>query len=223
VTHGHKAGLRIAVDVDGVLFDHVPHVVRGFRDRHGIDLMAEGLRHWDFYRYEAVRDANLPLGSVEALLRGLESDERLHRLPPRDSGALKVMGRWMDEGHRVSVVTARDRRSEAATRLFLRHNGIPHHDLHMEVVVKTGWDVLVDDAPHNVLAAAAEGSLALLMDQPYNREVVADGNPLRVHDWRQIEAAVRAVAQDTVAPLPIPALARLREPHGRKPSGHNPS
>jgi uncharacterized HAD superfamily protein len=209
VTHGQAAGLRIAVDVDGVLFDHVPHVLRGFRDRHGIDLMAEDLRHWDFYRYKAVQDAALPLGSVEALLRGLESDERLHRLPPRDPEAVEVMRRWMDQGHRVSVVTARDRRSEAATRLFLRRNGIPHHDLHMEVVVKTGWDVLIDDAPHNVVAAAAEGSQALLMDQPYNREVVADGNPLRVHDWRQVEAAVRAVAKGLEATLaPTPTVRR---------------
>ena len=42
--------LRIAVDFDGVLFDHVPYVLRGFRDAHGIDLEEEGLRYWDFFQ-----------------------------------------------------------------------------------------------------------------------------------------------------------------------------
>lgn len=199
--------LRIAVDFDGVLFDHVPYVLRGFRDRYGIDLRKEGLRHWDFYRYEAVRKAGLRPGQVERLLNDIESDRLLHLEPPRDPMAVPVLRRWADQGHHVSIVTARHPSAEEATRQFLRHNGVPHHELRMHVAVKAGWDVLVDDAPHNVLAAAAQGGQALLMDHPYNRDVAADGNPLRVHDWLDVRDAVDALAGGR-APTPPAVRAR---------------
>ena len=74
--------LRIAVDLDGVLFDHVPYVLRGFRDRYGIDLAAEGFRHWDYYQYKAVRQADLPPSKLRELLDGIECDPVLHQEPP---------------------------------------------------------------------------------------------------------------------------------------------
>jgi uncharacterized HAD superfamily protein len=182
--------LRIAVDFDGVLFDHVPYILRGFRDRHGIDLAAEGLRHWDFYHYQGVRDADLPPSKVHALLRDIETDLALHREPPRDPRAAATMASWMEQGHTVEVVTARAEHAREATREFLRHHGIPHHRLVLGARLKTGWDVLVDDAPHNVLTAAAAGSRAILMDHPYNRDVPTRTNPVRVRDWAEVEAEV---------------------------------
>jgi len=183
--------LRIAVDFDGVLFDHVPFVLSAFRERHGVDLLAEGMRHWDFHRYEAVQAAGLRTSHVRALLRSIETDDRLHREALRDPRAGAVMGAWLAAGHEVHVVTARGPHAAGTTRRFLSHHAIPHTRLHVGAGVKTGYDILVDDAPHNVLAAAATGSLALLMDHPYNREVAADGNPRRVRDWDEVAAEVR--------------------------------
>ncbi|HET6403405.1 MAG TPA: hypothetical protein VFH78_02055 [Candidatus Thermoplasmatota archaeon] len=188
-----NSNLRIAVDFDGVLFDHVPYMLRGFRDAHGIDLEAEGLRYWDFFQYRAVRDAGLTWNCVRNVLHSIETDASLHRLPPRDPHAKSVMARWVEQGHEVYVVTAREEASRGVTELFLAHHGIPHHGLVMQASRKTGYDLLVDDAPHNVLMAAADGGRALLMDHPYNRDVPTKRNPIRVRDWRDVEAAVEAV------------------------------
>lgn len=182
--------LRIAVDFDGVLFDHVPYILRGFRDRYGIDLNAEGFRHWDFYRYKAVQDADLPPSKVYGLMRDIETDPLLHSEPPRDRLAAAVMAKWRADGHQVDVVTARGPHAEAATRHFLQVHGIPHDNLVMAQRLKTGWDILVDDAPHNVLMAAADGSFAILMDHPYNRDVPAHTNPVRVRDWQEVAERV---------------------------------
>ena len=38
--------------------------------------------------------------------------------------------------------------------------------------------------------AAAAGGLALLMDHPYNRDVPAQRNPLRVNDWQDVAELV---------------------------------
>lgn len=184
--------LRIAVDFDGVLFDHVPYVLRGFRDRLGIDLAAEGLRHWDYYHYKAVQAADVPFSAIRDVLHDIETDEALHREPPRDPLAPRIIAEWMAAGHSVEIVTARNRHAEAATRAFLAHHEIPHNGLVMERSLKTGWDVLIDDAPHNALLAAADGSLALLMDHPYNRDVPTHTNPIRVQDWQDVAERVEA-------------------------------
>ena len=185
-----QAALAIAVDFDGVLFDHIPYVLRGFRDAHGIDLAAEGLRYWDFFQYRAVREKNLTWACVRSVLERIDTDPAIHQMPPRDPHARDVILRWREAGHRVSIVTAREEGAREVTEAFLRRHDIPHDALVMEARVKTGYDVLVDDAPHNVLMAAADGGLALLMDQPYNRDVPSKRNPLRVHDWRDVARVV---------------------------------
>lgn len=182
--------LRIAVDFDGVLFDHVPYVLRGFRDHFGIDLAREGLRHWDYNHYRAVRDRELRPEQVQRLLRTIETDPLVHDEGLRDAHAAHVIRAWRRRGHRVEVVTARHPMSEAVTARFLHRNGVEHDGLRMGVFMKTGYDVLLDDAPHNVLAAAGDGGLALLMDHPYNRDVPGHGNPLRVRHWADAEQAV---------------------------------
>ena len=193
--------LHIAVDFDGVLFDHIPYVLRGFRDAHGIDLAAEGLRHWDFFQYRAVRDQNLRWSCVRDILRKVDTDPFIHELPPRDEHARVVIRAWRAAGHQVSIVTAREEDSRHTTEAFLRRNQIPHDRLIMRAAIKTGYDVLIDDAPHNVLMAAAAGGLALLMDQPYNRDVPTARNPLRVTDWHDVAREVEThIAQRTGNP-----------------------
>jgi len=168
----------------------VPYLLRGFRDAHGIDLQEEGLRYWDFFQYRAVREANLTWNCVRNVLERIDTDAAIHELPPRDAYARVVMQRWRDDGHEVRVVTARGEEARKTTERFLEKNRIPHDALVMRASRKTGYDVLVDDAPHNVLMAAADGGLALLMDQPYNRDVPTKRNPLRVRSWGDVETAV---------------------------------
>ena len=189
-TDAPRRRLRIAVDFDGVLFDHIPYVLRGFRDAHGIDLQAEGLRYWDFFQYRAVREKNLTWGAVRTILERIDQDTVLHDCDPRDPHAPDVIARWRAQGHEVRIVTAREPAARPSTEAFLRRNGIDHDGLVMGAFRKTGHDVLVDDAPHNVLMAAADGGLALLMDHPYNRDVPTHRNPLRVGGWLEVEACV---------------------------------
>ncbi len=183
---------RIAVDFDGVLFDHVPWVLRAFRDKHDIDLNDEGFRYWEYYQYKAVEEAGLTVGEVKDLLRNLETDSVIHKSPLRDPHAHGVMEHWSDAGHRVDIVTARQEFSKQVTLEFLNRHRVPFDALHMGVRIKTGYDLLIDDSPHNVLMAAAAGGRALLMDHPYNRDVPCETNPSRVHDWVQVEALAQA-------------------------------
>lgn len=198
LTRKGNGALRIAVDFDGVLFDHVPYLLRGFRDGHDIDLEAEGLRHWDFFQYRAVREKELTWACVAKILRAIETDPVLHDQGLMDPRARPILESWKQMGHEVHIVTARGGETRKVTESFLRRNGVPYDSLQMGVALKTGYDVLIDDAPHNVLMAAADGGLALLMDHPYNRDVPSHRNPYRVHGWAEVAE---------VAPRRLEALA----------------
>jgi len=191
--------VRVAVDVDGVLFDHLPHIHRAFREADGVDLAEEGFRHWDFQAYDAVREAGLDREAVRAVLDRVETNPRLHRAPPLDRRAPSVMASWRSAGCSVEVVTARGEVSRAVTELFLAANGIPHDELHMDVAEKTAWDLIVDDAPANARAAARAGTPVLLMDQPYNRSVDEAGPIRRVRDWAQARAAAAPLLAEAPA------------------------
>ena len=199
--------LRIAVDFDGVLFDHVPYLLRGFRDAHDIDLEDEGFRFWDFFQYRAVRERNLTWNCVQTILSRIEADPTHHLMPPRDIRASDVIRGWRAAGHEVHIVTARAPTSRATTELFLKTHGIEHDALRMGVALKTGYDVLIDDAPHNVLMAAAAGGVALLMDHPYNRDVPDRRNPLRVRNWDDVQHQVERVVSGPRTATPIAVTA----------------
>ncbi len=184
---------RIAVDFDGVLFDHVPWVLRAFRDKHDVDLGAEGFRYWEYYQYKAVEDAALTVGEVKDLLRNLETDSVIHKSPLRDPYSRQVMEDWSEAGHSVDIVTARELVSKQVTLEFLNRNRVPFDELHMGVRIKTGYDLLIDDSPHNVLMAAAGGGQSLLVDHPYNQDVPCETNPRRVQDWKEIEILAREI------------------------------
>ncbi len=187
--------LNIAVDVDGVLFDHIPYVLRAFRDNLGIDMDRDDLRAWDFFHLHAIQEADLTWGEVRRVLDAVESDWVLHEEEPLDPLAANVMADWIARGHTVDVVTARAPKHEHVTKVFLNHHGIPHHALRMGVALKTGYDVLIDDAPHNVLLAAADGTKAFLYDHPYNRDVPTHTNPVRVHDWHDVDDRVQELTE----------------------------
>lgn len=203
--------LRIAVDFDGVLFDHVPHLLRALRDAHNVDLLEEGLRHWDFMQYRCVKRAGLTFQDIKPLLEAIETNLPLHRAGLRDPAARRVIAAWKRAGHTVNIVTAREEVAREATAQFLSLNRVPYDRLIMDAKVKTGWDLLVDDAPHNVLAASAAGGQAFLMDHPYNQAVVCDGNPRRVHTWREVGAVFPLLARAPARTL-APAHAHAEAP-----------
>ncbi len=90
----------------------------------------------------------------------------LHEEPPRDARSRDVMNRWRRDGHEVLIDTARDPRARTAADRFLAVNAFTHDRIVLGTDRKTGYDVLVDDAPRNVLIPAADAGLARLIDHP---------------------------------------------------------
>lgn len=177
---------RIAVDFDGVLFDQAPHVREAFRELFGIDIGPVDTWPANLSAHEPIQDHALTDEDIWAAFHAVHTQPDIHRSNLIDAHACQVLDRLRATGHEVLIVTARRLEARETTELFLEHHGIPHDGVVMGARRKLGYDVLLDDLPHHVTRAADDGSLGLLMDQPYNRGFATDGNPMRVHGWRHV-------------------------------------
>ena len=114
---------------------------------------------------------------------------RMRALP----GASGGLHRLSDAGVRIRVITHRllqpgaHRRVVSDSVQFLDERDIPYSDLcFVKDKTTVGCDLLVDDAPHNILAARDAGVPAVVFDQPYNRHIAGP----RAADWTDLTTQV---------------------------------
>jgi len=180
--------VSIAVDFDGVLFEQSRHVRALFQEVHGIDPGPVDEWPCELTEHPPIKDEGLTKEDTWEVFHAVHNDIERHRDDPLDPDTTTVLAELRAAGHEVEIVTARDPVSREPTRFFLERNEIPHDRLVMGDNAKTGWDVLVDDLPPHVERVAADGSLGLLHDQPYNRAYETDGNPRRVASFEELGA-----------------------------------
>lgn len=190
-SNGHlpdpEAEIAVAIDFDGVLFDQSAHIRERFHEIHGVDIGPVDEWPWNLSEHPPVKEAGLSSDDTWEVFHSVHNDLALHRTDPVDADCRRVLAGLLEAGHSVDIVTARSPESREQTEHFLQRNEIPHERLIMGDHRKTGWDVLLDDLPHHVERVADDGSLGLLMDQPYNRAYEAEANPYRVAGFAEVE------------------------------------
>lgn len=156
--------MRIGVDIDGVLADHVRGVLPRIEAKYGLRLHYEDLCAW---RY--------PLGESDVLLEileAMEDPEWVSALPTYEGVAQGLAG--LRRLGRVSIVTARPEAAVEATLAWLEGNRLTFDDfVRCENPDKSAQaiDVLVDDYLLNVHEFLLRGDgLGVLLDRPWNRE-----------------------------------------------------
>lgn len=183
--------MRVAVDVDGVLADHVRPLVADLESKTGFELRPEELATWD-----------LPLPGAEtdlltAVTRRLGDPSYLRRAPVVD-GATEGIERLRDRDHEVVVATHRPAHTHPTTREWLADNGVEYDEFVDDVPDDKGEievDVLVDDYHGNVRNALDAGRAGLLFRQPWNRLYAAEFDHRQIVDgWAQVPDAVLAAA-----------------------------
>ena len=118
-------------------------------------------------------------------LDGLASLALLDATAPMAVRGLRVAG------HRVTVVTARHPEPDGRGILsqWLHRHGIGLDELHFETLKsRSGCDVYLDDAPHNIAEIRAAGRHCVVRDTTYNRHV--DGH--RVSSLAEFATMVHA-------------------------------
>lgn len=174
---------RIAVDLDGVVYDWGGTVNYLIRKHHGIDL--EPATHWDYV------EQNVPAH----VWQWLWSDGvtlGLFRYGHHLKGSVDGL-RALAEVGALEVVTHRPRAALQDTLRFVANlpdvfDGV-HFLTSQEPKSLVGCDVYLDDAPHVVEEVTRAGKRAVLFSQPWNADTRGH---VRANGWDDVVPAVVA-------------------------------
>lgn len=188
--------MKIAVDVDGVLADHVSPVLSQLRAEHDeFAKVKSEMTHWD----EPLPELDT---SLKPAIEAAESEPAFVRSMPPVEGAIEGATELANRGYELIIVTARPESILPATYEWLEANDIPHRreeSLSTRGEMKTIADaeILIDDFPGHIRDFAAAGKDAILFVQPWNKSEVDDltESPriFAAEDWGQVTTIVESL------------------------------
>jgi hypothetical protein len=176
---------RIAVDLDGVVYDWTGTVKYLVRKHHGV--MLGEWTDWDY------GERNMP-PEVWRWLWTDGIDLGLFRYGHHLKGSVDGLRALAEVGD-LEVVTHRPRAGLQDTLRFIANlpdvfSGV-HFLTHAEPKSIIGCDVYLDDASHVAQDVTDAGFLAVVFDQPWNRHV----RMVRANGWDDVVPAVRAALE----------------------------
>lgn len=157
----------VAIDVDSVLADVMLVWADEYGKRTGKKIAKKDIYQWDI-------PTILPV-TADQVYRYFSHvwKYRWREIPPTEPDIGDVTKRIHRKGYRISIITKRERPTVAYVAQWLDAHKVYTDDLVFiyDAVPKANYpfDVLIDDAPKNLIDIAAPKS-AILFNQPWNRE-----------------------------------------------------
>ncbi len=188
-------GLRLGIDLDGVVADFNRGWTRAYNDRFDAQLAPEMVTTWD----SPLELTHFPdMAAFWSWARDHGGHSVFRHLEPYPT-ALDALRTLDGLGHAVVIITAKPDWAIHDTLQWLAEHRIPTREIHItEAKHEVDCDVYLDDAPAQVRTIAAHrGDTATVCRfvRPWNRPVEGARD---VHDWSQFHQVVRA-AKEVVA------------------------
>lgn len=185
---------KIAVDVDGVIFDLIPRFAEIYNDKFGTSVKKS-----DWYRWDYHSDLGMSDNDAYKLYRRLQDEISL--LPLIDN-EIHTYLRKLNDLVAVDIVTARLESSRSSLLKAFNSIGImqnSHYDRMIFVPThpldsksKLDYDFYLDDNPN--LADTIRNNrhkILLLFDQPWNRSVECNEKIYRIKQWKDILSLIK--------------------------------
>lgn len=181
--------MRIAIDIDSTLHHYWDVLSDTAQRRFGIDLPYEEQLDWGTTR---LREEQFQLcveetHSEAAILKG--------RPYP---GAVDAVNAWHRDGHFIHITSHRRDECHGPTERWLKKIGLEYDELYCSFD-KVGRcrdleiDMLIDDAPENLLRALDHGIIAVTIAHPWNRDVCEDEDVISAPNWPLLVAKLDRV------------------------------
>ena len=191
--------LRIAVDLDGVLYDFEGACRFLLEENFGL-VVPRPSTSWNFIK-NYCRDEGKPEAWGWLWTEGVK--QGLFRYGHLLKGARRAMHALSAQGHSLVTITKRPRTAREDTLDWLGFYRLPMDEVHVledrsKASVLPQCDLYLDDSLDNVeeLVTRLPSASVLLWDQPWNQEPVLDwfmpGRCRRVYAWDQVLEEVAA-------------------------------
>jgi len=183
--------MRIGVDIDGVIGDQVPHLLRRVKQKCNIEMKKSDIKLWD----QPMGHTNFEKEMEEAVL-----DRTFVLTMPLIRGSREGLER-IASYNRVIIVTSRPPEADEDTIEWLNRKRLGFDEFintHREGKLRAPIDVLIDDRLENVRDFALTKRLAIMLSQPWNkdRRIIADlikqGAVVCAANWKDVVQAVEA-------------------------------
>lgn len=182
--------LTVLVDMDDTLENLCETWVGYLNERHGTNVHIDDVKEWDMTKA-------FPTLSKAELFAPLYEEELWKRVKPLP-GSVEYVKRLLDDGHKVIVVTASHQNTVAYKLNNVLFRYFPFLTTNDVVVAYQKQlirgDVLIDDAPHNLIGGEYKG---ILMNASHNKQFDAKAAGfIRVANWEEAYNTVRNIAEE---------------------------
>lgn len=174
----------ILVDMDDTIEDLMGAWLGFLREKHHLDVRKEDIREWDMHKA-------FPSLSTQEIYAPLFEEDMWKSVQPFQD-AIEYLPRLIDDGHEVIIVTASNYDTVGMKMNYVLKRYFPFISCDNIIIASKKQmilgDVLIDDAPHNVIGGEYQG---ILFDAPHNRWFDAEAHGIRrAHDWSEVYSII---------------------------------
>lgn len=184
-------GLKIGLDIDGVVADSFPVFRRELNKHFGKDI-------FEINSYDMSKLYNIPADDLNSFF--VTNMEYLFLAPNPKEGVVETIQEWLKAGHQIVYVTARKKgEEERITQKWFDRYEIPREKTvfvgsnSKTIAIKEfSLDVFVDDFLSNAVEISELGVPVFLMDAPYNQGKLPQG-VTRCFNWQELNCHIRRI------------------------------
>jgi len=173
----------IVVDLDDVIAEFVPHLLRFLNEEYGSNLKFENIKGWNIWEYGDITEEQYREGIEKFMEAGM------YRNLPLIEGAREGL-KVISEHHDVYIVTWRSLKIREDTEYWLEKNlGNAYKEVYFSdnkpklgILKKLNAELFIDDSPTHT-RDAVKICRTLLYTKPWNENIIGIE---RVSSWEEI-------------------------------------
>ena len=180
-------GLRLGIDLDGVIADFNAGWIERYNAQFGTDLLPEHVDIWDA---PTLLTHFVDMGEFWSWARTAGGGPSIFRVLQPYHGALEALHR-LSELHHIVILTTKPEFAVHDTFEWLAEHRVPTTEVHILTdKASVDCDVYLDDADHNIeaLVAARPEALVCRFVRPWSR---SHQGAVDVADWEEFEARLQ--------------------------------
>lgn len=165
----------VAIDIDSVLADIIPHIIPILNQKNGTNLRASDIKEWDH-----------PVNgySIGHYIRSCLADPSFVLSMPEVEGARGAMAEIYKKNE-IVIATGRPGFCKNNTLKWLDGRFLYDKIVFSKekTVEKLGADILIDDCFHYMERFTNSGGRGVLLDRPWNQGILDENKCVRAKNW----------------------------------------